>query len=148
MKKLFTASPLLLFPVLLYAFVAMTPGKPDANGALPVAHALNATIFQMPMISGGKWLFGIGDGILLIGLISLFIEIIKSTNTKTFTLINHGLSMAVFVISLIAFMLFRSFATSEFFLLLTMMLLDVVAGFMVTIVAARRDFGVGAGLVD
>ena len=56
--------------------------------------------------------------------------------------------MAVFVISLIAFMLFRSFATSEFFLLLTMMLLDVVAGFMVTIVAARRDFGVGAGLVD
>ena len=140
MMKMFTAAPLLLVPVFLYALAAVPGGDPEAG--------LNAAIFTMPMISGGHWRFGVGDLILLIGLIMLFIEIIKSTNTKTFTLINHGLSMAVFVVSLIAFMLFRSFATSVFFLLLSMMILDVVAGFMVTIVAARRDFGVGTGLID
>lgn len=100
------------------------------------------------MVSGGKWVFETGDGILFAGMIMLFIEIIKSTNSKTFSLINHGLSMAIFVLSLVAFLLVRNFATSVFFLLLLMMLLDVIAGFLVTIVTARRDFGVGSGLLD
>ena len=56
--------------------------------------------------------------------------------------------MAIFVLSLIAFLLVRNFASSVFFLLILMMLLDVIAGFMVTIVSARRDFGVGGGLLD
>lgn len=148
MKRLFTAVPLLLLPVLLYALVASVTGKPDAASAAPMTDALSATIFQMPMISGGKWRFDLGDVILFVALIMLFVEIIKSTNTKTFSLINHGLSMAIFVVSLIAFLLLRNFGTSVFFMLLVMMLLDVVAGFMVTIVAARRDFGVGTGLLD
>ena len=146
MKKLFTAAPLLVFPVILYAFLAATAGKGDGSAGGPVRHILDAAIFNMPMISGGHWRFGVGDGILLLGLIMLFIEIIKSTNTKTFALVNHGLSMGIFVISLIMFMLFRGFDTSEFFLLITMMLLDVVGGFMVTIVAARRDFGIDPGI--
>ena len=145
MKKLFTATPLLAFPVLLYAFLAATAGKTDGATGETVRHALDRAIFNMPMISGGSWRFAVGDGVLLTGLVMLFVEIIKSTNTKTFTLINHGLSMVIFVMSLIMFMLFRGFETSEFFLLITMMLLDVVAGFMVTIVAARRDFGIEAG---
>lgn len=142
MRKLFVAVPLLVFPVILYVFVAIA----DGEAAVPIRHTLDAAIFNMPMISGGHWRFSVGDSILLVGLIMLFIEIIKSTNTKTFTLINHGLSMGIFVISLIMFMLFRGFDTSEFFLLITMMLLDVVAGFMVTIVAARRDFGIDPGI--
>ena len=142
MRKLFTATPLMIFPALLYAFIVSASGAAGDG----VRHALEAAIFNMPMISGGSWRFGVGDGVLLIGLVMLFIEIIKSTNTKTFVLINHGLSMVIFVISLIAFMLFKRFATSEYFLLLSMMLLDVIAGFMVTIVAARRDFGIEAGL--
>nr|WP_321362495.1 hypothetical protein [uncultured Hyphomonas sp.] len=145
MRKLFTAAPLLVFPVILYAVLAVTSGKADGAAAEPIRHTLDAAIFNMPMISGGHWYFRVGDSILLFGLIMLFIEIIKSTNTETFTLINHGLSMGIFVISLIMFMLLRGFETSEFFLLITMMLLDVVAGFMVTIVAARRDFGINPG---
>jgi hypothetical protein len=34
-----------------------------------------------------------------------------------------------------------SFTNSAFFMLITMMLIDVIAGFAITIVAARRDFG-------
>tara|TARA_R110000772_G_scaffold11175_14_gene35112 strand:+ start:1046 stop:1522 length:477 start_codon:yes stop_codon:yes gene_type:complete len=147
MRKLFTATPLMIVPVILYGIAAVAAGRPDADATAPIMNMLGARIFEMPMISGGRWLFGVGDGILLVGMIMLFIEIIKSTNSKTLSLINHGLSMAIFVISLIVFLLARNFATSIFFLLMLMMLLDVIAGFMVTIVSARRDFGVGGGLL-
>ncbi len=148
MKKLFTAFPLLMLPVILYAFLAAAAGKPDAASATPMADLLNAAIVQMPMVSSGVWRFDLGDAVLVFALIMLFIEIIKSTNTEAASLMNHGLSIGALIISLIAFMLLSNFATSEFFLLLVMLLLDVVAGFMVTVVAARRDFGVGTGLMD
>ena len=148
MKKLFTAAPLLLLPAILYALVAFTSGQPNDPETFPVIIALNTTLFQMPMISGGRWLFSVGDGILVVGMIMLFIEIIKSTTSKTSSLINHGLSMAIFIAALIMFLMLRNFSTSVFFMLMLMMLLDVVAGFMVTIVSARRDFGVGNGLMD
>ena len=38
-----------------------------------------------------------------------------------------------------------AFATSVFFLIMLMTLLDVMAGFMVTIASARRDFAVSDG---
>ena len=41
------------------------------------------------------------------------------------------------------FLLLPAFATSAFFLLTTMVLLDVLAGFIVTIVASRRDIDMG-----
>lgn len=148
MKKLLTATPLMIVPVILYGVAAVAAGRPDGTATVPIMNMLDATIFQMPMVSGGRWCFELGDGILLIGMVMLFIEIIKSTNSKTFSLINHGLSMAIFVLSLIVFLLVMNFATSVFFLLMLMMLLDVIAGFMVTIVSARRDFGVGGGLLD
>lgn len=148
MNKIFTAFPLLMLPVILYAFVAAAAGKPDAASAAPMADLLNAAIFQMPMISGGSMRFDLGDAVLVFGLIMLFIEIIKSTNTQAASLLNHGLSIGALIVSLILFLLLRNFGTSEFFLLLVMLLLDVLAGFMVTVVAARRDFGVGGGLVD
>ncbi len=148
MKRLFTAFPLLMLPVMLYAFLAVAAGKPDGASAAPMADLLNAAIFQMPMISGGALRFSLGDAVLVFALIMLFIEIIKSTNTQAASLLNHGLSIGALIVSLIAFLLLRNFGTSEFFLLLVMLLLDVVAGFMVTVVAARRDFGVGTGLMD
>ncbi len=148
MRRLFTAFPLLLLPVLLYGFLAFAAGKPDAADAAPMTRLLGTAIVQMPMISGEIWRFDLGDAFLLFALVMLFIEIIKSTDTKTGSLINHGLSTGALIVSLIAFLLFRNFGTSEFFLLVVMLILDVVAGFMVTIVAARRDFGVGTGMID
>ena len=42
-------------------------------------------------------------------------------------------------------LLFPVFATSTFFLILTMVMLDVLAGFIVTIISARKDLEFGAG---
>jgi hypothetical protein len=44
--------------------------------------------------------------------------------------------------------MFPAFATSVFFLIMMMSLLDVMAGFMVTIASARRDFGVVEGFSE
>jgi hypothetical protein len=54
--------------------------------------------------------------------------------------------MVIFVLCLIEFLLFRSFATSTFFLITVMVFLDVMAGFIVTIITARRDLDIGHGV--
>ena len=42
------------------------------------------------------------------------------------------------------FLLIRGFATSTFFLIVTMVMLDVLAGFIVTIISARKDLDFGS----
>ena len=95
------------------------------------------------MISGVDWILTKGDAILLLAVVFLFLEILKSTSTGTSTIINHAVSMILFIVCLIQFLLLPNFATSTFFILMSMTLLDVLAGVVVTIVSARRDFGVG-----
>jgi hypothetical protein len=80
-------------------------------------------------------------------LVFLFIEVAKSTRTTAMEVVNHGLSMLVFVICLIEFVTLQKFATSTFFLITAMSFFDVVAGFTVSIVAAKRDLGVAGGLI-
>ena len=58
---------------------------------------------------------------------------------------NHAISMILLIACLILFLLSQNFATSTFFILTVMTLLDVLAGVVVTIVSARRDFAVGEG---
>jgi hypothetical protein len=53
--------------------------------------------------------------------------------------------MIVFVVALILFLIWPLAATSLFFLITMITLLDVMAGFSVTIRAARRDYSVGDG---
>jgi len=145
MNRWLTITPFMAVPVLIYIFVtAFAPGAAESN--LPGALArLDSAIFSMPMISGTVWQFRLGDLVLLLGLITLVIEIVKSTSTKSAAIANHAASMGLMVICLILFLAVGSFSTSVFFFLTMMTLLDVLAGVMVSIVSARRDFGVGDG---
>ena len=52
----------------------------------------------------------------------------------------------MFVICLIEFLTVKEAATSVFFIIMFIALIDVIAGFSVTIRAARRDLNVGAGM--
>ena len=147
MKRMFIAIPLLVLPVFFYNCIAFSTGAVTPDIAMPVEGALNAKLFSMNMISGGVWNFRLGDLVLLLAFITLFVELIKATNTRAESLFNHGLSMGLLLFCLIEFMLFHHFATSVFFLLTMAALLDVIAGFMITIVAARRDIGVDTGVI-
>lgn len=152
MRLIFGIFPLLVIPVVLYNLLALTAGGPlqdiDASGQViqsqlaPLAGLLGERFMGLPMISGVEWVLTKGDAIVLLAVIFLFLEILKSTSTGTATIVNHGISLLLFILCLVQFLLMPNFATSTFFILTAMTLLDVLAGVIVTIVSARRDFGV------
>lgn len=132
------AIPLLLIPVVLYNVVVLFGGGARAltNGDA----LLRDPVLSVTMASGAQWSIGAGDLILFVGLILLFFELVKSTSSQKAAIINHALSMILFIVVLIEFLLLPGFATSTFFLIGVMVLLDVLAGFIVTIIASRKDF--------
>jgi len=136
------ALPLLFIPVVLYNIVVLFGASGD--GGLAEADAiLRDPMFSIPMASGAQWNIGSGDLILFLSLILLFFELIKSTSSQKVAIVNHALSMILFIVVLVEFLLIRGFATSTFFLIVIMVLLDVLAGFIVTIIAARKDLDFG-----
>jgi hypothetical protein len=138
------ALPLLVIPVVLYNLVALTGGASAAElGAATADAGLRDALFSIPMASGAAWSVGVGDLILFLSLILLFFELLKSTSSRKAAIVNHALSMVLFVVCLVEFLLIPGFATSTFFLILAMVMLDVLAGFIVTIIAARRDVDFG-----
>lgn len=103
----------------------------------------DAAVAELPMLSGAVWRFTLGDMIMAGTLFLLFIEVLKATRTGGNSLVDHGLSTLVFIVCLIEFLVVPEAATSLFFFITLIALIDVIAGFSVTIRAARRDFGVG-----
>ena len=161
--------PLLVFPLIFYnilvfsgamgqrapivegqnACVTMADGsigKSAGDCVHTVDQGLTSTVFTIGMFSGDSWAVSFADVFLALSLLLLFIEIVKSTRTDSTSIINHGLSMLVAVTCIIQFVVSQGFSNSVFFLLTLMTLLDVVAGFTVTIVAAKRDFGSSGGI--
>jgi hypothetical protein len=84
-----------------------------------------------------------GEALVGLGLILLYLEILKSTRTGAASIVDHVLSMALFVIVLLELILVPAMATGTFLLIVLLTLIDVVAGFTVTISTARRDIGLG-----
>ena len=147
MKHILTIVPLLVIPVLVYNIIAVTGVAPSAAISMPIDETLQTILFRMGMISGGIWSFRLSDLVLILAFIALFFELVKATNTRGASLANHGFSIGLLMFCIFEFLLFRDFATSLFFLLMLASLLDVIAGFMITVTAARRDIGVGEGFV-
>jgi len=124
--------PLMAIVVIAYNIIAFLTGP-----------SLDTALFSVTLISGASWAVTVADALLMGGLVLLFLELVGATFTSTSSIVNHGLSLLVFIVCLIEFIALPAFGTSTFFLITMMALLDVVAGFTVTIRAARRDFGVG-----
>ena len=134
---MFAAIPLLILPVLAYNLIALT-----LQGGLSAVDAdarMTQQLFAVRMTSHIDWMVSLGDILVAASLAVLFVELIKSTTSQRVAIINHALSMMLFVGCLVEFLLAPACATSTFFLITLMVLLDVLAGFIVTIVSARRD---------
>lgn len=147
MKHIFTLTPLLVFPVIVYNLIAFMAPAANAENLMPIEGVLRTVLFQWGMISGGLWRFHLADLVLFLALVTLFFELVKATNTSGASLANHGFSIGLLMVCLVEFLLFQKFATSLFFLLTLATLLDVIAGFMITVTAARRDIGFGDGII-
>jgi hypothetical protein len=137
MGAIFNVFPLILIPVLTYNIWAF--GATAADQGTDVRSHLQSEWLSVPMASGVEWIVTFGDVLILLALLLLFIELLKSTSTGTAAIFNHALSMLVFIICLVEFLLAEPFATSVFFIIMIMALLDVLAGVVVTIISARRD---------
>jgi hypothetical protein len=125
------AIPLFIIPLALYNILALSGG---------MSAILASELFSINLMSGAVWSVTTHDAFVLGGIILLYLEIVKATGTGMSSVMDHALSMLVFVVFLVEFLLYAECGTATFFALTLMSLLDVVAGFTVSIVAARRDF--------
>jgi hypothetical protein len=135
--------PLMLIVIIFYNALIFL--GPLAFGQTPDEFLMNG--FSIAMFSGDIRQFSVGDFIMLLGLMALFVEVVKSTRTGSAWILNHTLSMAVCILAMIEFIVLPGFSTTPFFFLMAMSLFDVVAGFTVSIVTAKRDFGQGGGVM-
>ena len=138
-----TIFPLLIISVIIYNVMVFTNPVLDA-GAQGI-EALNIEMARIHMPSNAVWVISYGDLFLVFSLILLFIEFLRSTNSGRIAIVNHSLSMLVFLICLLEFLLISEFATSIFFFLCVMTFLDVMGGFIITLATARRDVVVDRG---
>ena len=123
--------PLLIVPFILYNI--------GLAGVFGEGDPWSQVLFSVTMMSGGVWSMTLGDLMILIGLFFLFVEIMKSTRTSNASVVDHLLSTFVFAAFLIEFLLVSGAAHSVFFALMMIALVDVLAGFSVSIRAAGRD---------
>ena len=98
--------------------------------------------FPLTVMSGDVWKITLGDGLVALALVMLFIETVKAARTSQREMLNHALSLVTFIVALVEFITLKGFGTSVFFLIAAMCLFDVVAGYSIAVVAAKRDFAV------
>ena len=130
-----SAFPMILIPVILYNLVFFSGGVTGhANMQAILDHS-----FALTMFSGDVWRVTVSDLFELLALAMLFIETLKAARHNSRELLNHAFAMLTFCVALVEFIVLKGFSTSAFFLITAMCLFDVVAGYTISIVAAKRD---------
>jgi hypothetical protein len=124
--------PLLLVPFAIYNIIAFLMPRLTWTGEWTYVH----------MISGGDWTMTAGDLLVMLAILLLTGEILKSTRIGIRTVVDHALSLILFLGMLVEFLLVKQAATATFFLLMVISFVDVLGGFAVTLRSAQRDLTV------
>lgn len=130
-------------PLLIIPFILYNAGWAGLFGAGPAGDPWATEMLSLTMMSGGVFTLTLGDVLVVIALLLFFIEIVKATRTTSASVVDHLLSTFVFVAFLVEFLLVRAAAHSVFFILMVIALLDVLAGFSVSLRSAHRDVTFG-----
>ena len=123
--------PLLLVPFAIYNIIAFL---------MPVAWT--TAITTVHLMSGGDWSMTAGDMLISISILFLFGELMKSTRIGVRSVVDHGLSLLLFLGMIVEFLMVPQAGTGTFFLLLVISFVDVLGGFAVTLRTAQRDLTV------
>jgi hypothetical protein len=124
--------PLLLVPFAIYNIIAFVMPGVSWTAPLTTVH----------MMSGGDWSMSAGDMLIVLAILLLFGEMMKSTRIGIRTVVDHGLSLILFLAIMAEFLLVKQAASGTFFLLLVISLIDVMGGFAITLRSAQRDLTV------
>ena len=121
--------PLLVITFAIYNMIAfLTPGL-----------TWTASVATIHLISGQDWTVTPEDIILAFAIVLLGIEVVKATRMGIRGIMDHILSMVLFIVMLVEFLLVQRAGTSTFFILMVISLVDVLAGFIITARTAQRD---------
>ena len=124
--------PLLLVPFAIYNIIAFLMPGVTWTGVVTTVH----------MVSGADWTMSVGDILIALAILLLCGEVMKSTRIGIRTVVDHALSLVLFLGMLVEFILVKQASTATFFLLLVVSFIDVLGGFAVTLRSAQRDLTV------
>jgi hypothetical protein len=127
----FLGIPLLIIPFAIYNIVAFVLSMPDT---IWIAEATS-----LRMTSGQVWTLTWEDILIAGSIVLLWIEVIKSTQIGVRAIVDHVLSLLLFVAMLVEFLLVKAAGTSTFFLLMVIAMVDVLAGFIISIRSSQRQ---------
>jgi hypothetical protein len=98
-----------------------------------------ASVATIHLMSGQDWTVTPEDVILAFAILLLAIEVVKAARTGVRGLMDHILSMLLFIVMLVEFLLVQRAGTSTFFILMVISLVDAMAGFIIPARTAQRD---------
>jgi len=122
------AFPLLIIPFALYNMIAFL-----------LSLEFSTTLFDVPLLSGRSMPVSTGDMLILLGVLLLYLEILKATRLSSKAITDHVLSMVLFLAMTIEYISVQRAATSTFLILVALSFVDVIGGFTITIRTAQRD---------
>ena len=122
------AFPLLLVPFALYNMIAFLLDLP-----------LDTALYGFSLLSGQSMAVSAGDVLVILGVLLLYLEILKVTRLAGRTVMDHLLSVMLFAAMVFEFVSVQRAATSAFFLLLVLSFIDVIGGLSLAAPDARRN---------
>ena len=123
--------PLLVIPVAIYHVLVLGTITPLDQSLMQFTLRPDSLL----VVSWGYFLIGLA-------LVLLYVEIFKSTRTGNVSILDHLFSMLLLLVCVVELIVLPEMGTETFLILTLMTLIDVIAGFTVTISGARRDFSV------
>jgi hypothetical protein len=124
--------PLLLIPLAIYNIIVfLMPGV-----------SLAEPLVTLTLMSGAEWPVTLSDVLLALGILMLLLEVIKGARPGAKYLTDHLLSLIVFGGAVAEFLLWPRFASSTYFLLALLALVDFLSG--VALRVRRSDLAAAA----
>ena len=122
------AFPLLIIPFVLYNMIAFL-----------LSLEFSTPLFNVPLLSERSMSVNTGDMLVILAVLLLYLEILKATRLSSKAIMDHVLSMILFLGMAIEFIAVRQAATSTFLILVALAFVDVIGGFTISIRTAQRS---------
>ena len=122
------AFPLLIIPFVLYNMIAFL-----------LSLEFSTPLFNVPLPSERSMSVNTGDMLVILAVLLLYLEILKATRLSSKGIMDHVLSMILFLGMAIEFIAVRQAATSTFLILVALAFVDVLGGFTISIRTAQRS---------